>query len=74
MGKAAKKRRQEERSRRKREMKAKRRALYASLAGTSKRRKRMRTKTDVKFDHETQNCGNVGCKKCFPSLNGVLSK
>lgn len=68
MGKAARKRRKDERMRKKRAMKMARRALYASLAGTSKKRKRIHAKSTPpgKFNHETSNCGNVGCKKCFP--------
>lgn len=72
MSKAARKRTQELR----RSEKAKRRqanvAKYAAWTGTSsnikKKGKTIRGKTTPGHPHLSF-CGNVGCRKCFPSLN-----
>ena len=67
MGKAGKKRRSAERMKRKRAEKERKKALYASYAGTGRRAaKRKSTVKAGAFDHATSNCGNVGCKKCYP--------
>ena len=57
---------------RKRAIKATRRAKYLALAGTSKKKKHQHQATHTKFNHATQNCGNIGCKKCYPILNKVV--
>lgn len=57
---------------RKRALKAARRAQYAALAGTSLRRKRQVTgstpPSGAKHSHAMPNCGNAGCRKCYPRL------
>ena len=62
-----------EKMKRKRAEKAGRRAKYAALAGTSKKSKRQQKKNKVagtyKGAHIMTDCGNVGCKKCYPKLN-----
>lgn len=77
MGKASRKNRHSDKMKRKRELKAQRRSLYASLAGTSKKSKNKNGKkmpTRFKGSHMMADCGNVGCKRCYPKLNGVLVK
>jgi len=71
MGAASKKRRAEKRKAAKKQMKAAKKALYASYAGTGRRRKKQpRAGSGVKKSgHEgSSNCGNVGCKRCFPQF------
>jgi hypothetical protein len=74
------------RTRRKQKMQAKRKAqkvalkaLYAQYAreGRTKQTKRhtlrrQRTRPVANFKHVVANCGNVGCKRCFPELNRPL--
>ena len=62
-----------EKMKRKRAEKAAKRAKYAALAGTSKKGKRQRKKSDgpaspFKGAHLMSNCGNPGCKKCHHLL------
>ena len=71
MGKASKGRKAEKRKTDRRKMKAARKAEYASLAGTSKKRKKVtaRERKLKKFSpgthrHLMSHCGNPGCKKC----------
>ena len=67
MGVAGKKRRSGERLKMKRAEKERKKALYASYAGTGRKSKRNRKSVEGgQFDHETTNCGNIGCKKCYP--------
>lgn len=68
MGKAGKQRKHEGKMARKRAVKKARRDKYKSLAGTSKRAKRHHkqlTSSIHKHAHDTANCGNPGCKRCF---------
>lgn len=54
---------------RKRAEKAARRAKYLALAGTSKKGKNQRKSVDsrgMKHAHIMSDCGNVGCKRCYP--------
>lgn len=83
MGKAGRRRKHDERMKKRRAAKAARRALYASLAGTSRRRKRRQvasrslTAGTFKGAHVMQDCGNVGCLRCYPACylkgNGGLT-
>jgi hypothetical protein len=60
----------DEKMARKRAAKAAKRAQYAALAGTSKKKKRQVSKTSVagilKHAHAMKECGNPGCQKCNP--------
>lgn len=70
MGKSSRQRKHGEKMKRKRDMKAKRRALYASLAGTSRKAKKQRKASSVsgiyKHAHAMADCGNPGCRRCCP--------
>ncbi len=66
MGVAGRKRSHEARMKEKRSRKAAKAALYWSYAGTGKRRKKQGRLSVVRFNHAVDNCGNVGCKKCYP--------
>jgi hypothetical protein len=57
----------------KRAAKAAKRALYASMAGSSRKHKKIlsRSKLVTRFNpnkhkHLIDDCGNPGCKKCYP--------
>lgn len=55
----------------KRAEKAARNAKYKALAGTSKKAKRQNRKagpTPQKGNHAMSDCGNVGCRRCYPNL------
>lgn len=56
---------------RKRAVKAARKTLYASLAGTSKKsknqKKKIKISSNAKHAHLMSDCGNAGCKRCNPS-------
>ncbi len=70
MSKSGKARKHAAKMLRKKNAKAAKRAKYASLAGTSKKNKRQTKKSVVsgvyKHAHIMANCGNPGCKKCYP--------
>lgn len=72
MGKAAKTRRAEHRKSEKRARKKRQQDLYESYkkAGSNKKKKgdtsAVRGVSTVR--HAALNCGNVGCKRCFPDL------
>ena len=70
MGKSGRQSKHSAKMKRKREVKAQRKALYASLAGTSKKSKNQRNKNRVsssaKHAHKMSNCGNAGCERCNP--------
>jgi hypothetical protein len=55
---------------RKRADKAAKKAAYAALAGTSKKTKRSKNRkpgpTGQKHAHVMSDCGNPGCKRCYP--------
>jgi len=68
MSVGGKKRHSEKRRLAKKSAKAARRALYESYAKQGRSRKRDQNQAGVKFNHETSNCGNPGCNKCFPHL------
>jgi hypothetical protein len=78
VGKSSKARKHNEKMKRKRAEKAAKRAQYAALAGTSKKSKKInrRARSTVsgtyKGAHIMSDCGNPGCKRCYPKLNGVL--
>jgi hypothetical protein len=72
-GRGARKRRREKRLIERRARKAANEARYAEwrrlgINGKSKRFKSKRKKHHHTEDHPNGNCGNVGCKKCFPAL------
>lgn len=76
MGKAAKTRRAEQRSKEKRTRKARQQALYESYkaAGSNKKSKRntlsaRRNGGILTTKHSVVNCGNVGCCRCYPDLS-----
>lgn len=72
MSKVARKLRHSKIMAEKRAVKSRRRALYASLAGTSRKTKRKRVnrgqkqRTIWKHAHTMTDCGNVGCNRCYP--------
>ncbi len=70
MGKASRKRKHDDRMRKKRAAKSARKALYASLAGTGKRPKKVGRRSQVagifKHAHVMTDCGNPGCNRCYP--------
>lgn len=71
MGKASRKRRSDQRKQLKRAAKAQRRALYASLAGQSRRAKRQKRAAGVtaqRGNHAMLDCGNPGCERCYPQF------
>ena len=72
MGRASRKRRHNAKMNQKRQIKAARRAAYAAMAGTSKKAKRQGKKNvrDRRFKHAHAmlDCGNVGCKRCYPRM------
>lgn len=73
MSSSGKQRKHKEKMARKRATKAAKRTKYAALAGTSKKAKRQVKRksgpSNGKHAHLMLNCGNIGCKKCFPRLN-----
>lgn len=70
MGRAGKARKHGAKMRAKRAAKAQRKAAYSALAGTSKKNKKLRRKSEVqhKHEHRIDYCGNVGCALCFPQF------
>ena len=64
------KRKHDSKMARKRAAKTAKRAKYAALKGTSKKAKRQHAKIATsgiyKHAHIMSNCGNVGCKRCYP--------
>lgn len=74
MGIRAKKIRAEKRKAIKRAAKEAKKKLYASYAGTGRRSNKTKKSSGPSWSrrsHEMVNCGNIGCKRCFPRLNGV---
>lgn len=72
MASSGKQKKHQEKMKRKRAIKAQRRSAYAAMAGTSKKKKRQNIKSGAtvgKKAHLMANCGNTGCKKCYPLLN-----
>ena len=63
-------RKHNEKMKQKKALKAAKRALYESYAGTGKRAKKQSKKSPVsgihKHAHIMQDCGNPGCSKCYP--------
>ena len=82
MGRLGRAKRHDKKMRARRAAKNAKKALYASLKGTSKKGKKVRARTRTgaspgKHRHLVENCGNIGCSKCFPEfvrnmLNGHL--
>jgi hypothetical protein len=76
MSRTSKKLNREKRLQKKRARKAANRARYAELARTGQNQKSKRflagnkkRKTVKLVDHKNGPCGNLACKKCFPSYN-----
>lgn len=73
MGNAARRRRHDQKMRMKRAAKAAKRTAYAALRGTSRKAKKLRgrsrTSAGGKHLHRIENCGNIGCKRCFPQFS-----
>lgn len=73
MSKAAKKRNSDRRRSEKAKRKAANVARFASLIGTNaNKKKKGANKSKGKLPghpHINGYCGNVGCRKCFPTLN-----
>lgn len=73
MGKTGRKRKHDDKMKKKRALKAQKKAAYAALAGTGKKRKKRITRAFIsgifKHAHMTSDCGNPGCRKCYPHLN-----
>ena len=73
MSKSSKKRSHDAKMRAKRAFKAQRKATYAALKGTSKKSKKVRTRSRTgrftnKHQHRITHCGNPGCARCFPQF------
>ncbi len=71
MGMNARKLRSEKRKMRKRAAKAAKKALYQSYAGTGRRKKKKSCPTGAtsqKGNHVMTDCGNIGCKACYPQF------
>lgn len=74
MGKTGRAKKHEDRMKQKRALKAAKKAKYLALAGTSKKSKNCAKRAralgakekNYKHAHRVANCGNVGCKRCFP--------
>jgi len=74
MGSSGKKLKHAQKMARKRAIKAARKSKYAALAGTSKKKKRQVKSGAVSVyrkAHSMTDCGNPGCKKCYPILNAA---
>lgn len=72
MSKAGKGRKHEEKMKKRRATKAAKAAKYLALRGTSKKSKRQGSKSQVsganKHAHVMVDCGNPGCKHCYPMV------
>jgi len=72
MGKTGRKSKHETKMKKKKALKAQKRAAYAALAGTSRKNKKRVVKRllsgILKHAHAMANCGNVGCEKCYPKI------
>lgn len=72
MGVAGRKRKHSEKMKQKRAAKAAKKAKYQALAGTSRKSKKQGNKSQIagmlKNAHAMGNCGNPGCKRCFPQF------
>jgi hypothetical protein len=69
MSKSGRKSHSEKRKAMKKASKMAQKALYESYAKQGRSRKKENQGiTGVAFNHEHDNCGNVGCKKCFPRV------
>ena len=70
MGKAGRKSKHDEKMKKKRALKAQKKAAYLALAGTGKRKKKRASQSKVsgiyKHAHIMADCGNPGCKRCYP--------
>lgn len=72
--KANKARKHAEKMKQKRAEKAARKSKYMAMTGTSKKKKRQGKVSMVsgtyKHAHVMANCGNLGCRKCYPYIGG----
>ena len=76
MSRTSKKLNREKRLQQKRARKAANKARYAELARTGQNQKSKRYLSSNKkrklvkiIDHKDGFCGNIACKRCFPSMN-----
>jgi hypothetical protein len=74
MGKKSKSARSDAKRAEKHAAKAARTALYASQAKSNKRQKSSSDGTAKSFSrHAISNCGNPGCKRCYPQFIPALA-
>jgi hypothetical protein len=77
MGKTSRARKHIKKMQEKRKAKIAKRALYASMRGTSKKRKKIERRprynqfNPKKHKHLMEKCGNPGCRKCGVYRAGV---
>lgn len=72
MGKKSKSARHVKKMAEKRAAKAAKRALYESNAKSGKGKAKHKIESQINpltNSHAMENCGNVGCKRCFPRTN-----
>ena len=76
MGRAAKLRRHDQKMRLKRAAKAQKKASYLAMRGTSKKSKKIRKFSKNtganKHLHLVDNCGNIGCSRCYPQYQRTI--
>jgi hypothetical protein len=72
MGHTARMSRHDSRMRARRASKSARATAYAAMAGTSAKRKKTRTRAQGagggQHRHLVDNCGNIGCGRCYPQF------
>ena len=77
MGHAGKARRHDSKMRARRAAKAAKKAAYAAMRGTSKKSKKISSRSKGASSHKHQhlidNCGNIGCSRCFPQFVRTVS-
>ena len=74
MGKKSKSARSDAKRAEKHAAKAARTALYASQAKANKKQTNSNDGTAKSYiKHAIDNCGNPGCKRCYPQLNPGLA-
>ena len=77
MGRLGRAKRHDSKMRARRAAKAAKKAAYAALRGTSRKSKKIsatsRGVSPYKHMHLVENCGNIGCSKCFPQFVRVIS-
>jgi len=79
MSSGSKKRHSEKRKAQKKAKKAQKKALYASYAGTGKKKKKLQGRnifgcSPQKGNHPQVPCGNIACKKCYIKIEILKQK